>query len=192
LPINGVRVKVVAKDTVESLAKKYNGGAMEIIAFNDLTIDGALTIGDYVIIPGGEPVVAPKPKSTPAKKYAQSTTAINNWLICPASGFNWGRLHNNNAVDIAAPCGTPVYAAAAGRVILSDGVGYNGGYGKYIKIQHQNGVTTLYAHSSKLLVEAGENVVQGQLIMLMGTTGRSTGCHVHFEVRGASNPLAKR
>lgn len=193
LPINGVRIKVGAKDTVESLAKKYNGGVMEIIAFNELTLDGKLQAGGYVVIPGGEmPVSAAAPKITPGKKYAKSTTPASTWLIWPASGKNWGRLHNNNAVDIASPCGTPVYAAAAGKVVISDGVGYNGGYGKYIKILHPNGVSTLYAHASSLLVNIGEQVAQGQQIMVMGTTGRSTGCHVHFEVRGASNPLVKR
>jgi len=190
LPINGIRVKVGAKDTLASLAKKYNGDAMEIIAFNDLPLDGTVNTGDYIIIPDGEMpvVVAPRP-TTPAKKYAGSTIPAG-WLIIPTVGHDWGKIHGTNGVDIASSCGTPIYAAAAGKVIVSDGIGYNGGYGKYIKIQHANGVITLYGHSSKLLVLAGEQVAQGQLIMLMGTTGRSTGCHLHFEVRGASNPLA--
>ena len=191
LPINGVRIKIDKKDTVESLAKKYSGVAMEIIAFNDLPLEGTLIPGEYLIIPGGETPAPPKPKYVaPAKKYAGSTTPASNWLIYPASGYVWGRVHASNGVDIADNCGTPIYAAAGGKVVLSDGVGYNGGYGKYIKIQHPNGVITLYAHATKLLVGEGEAVGQGQVIALMGTTGRSTGCHLHFEVRGASNPLA--
>jgi len=192
LPINGVRIKIASKDTVESLAKKYNGMPMEIIAFNNLSLDGVLKVGEYIIIPGGEMPALPKPKAQPvpsAPKYAQ-TTIPAGWLILPTSGRSWGRVHGSNGVDVAAACGTPIYAAAAGKIITSDGVGYNGGYGKYIKIQHSNGVVTLYAHSSKLLVSEGEQVAQGQLIMLMGTTGRSTGCHLHWEVRGAKNPLA--
>lgn len=192
LPINGVRIKIAAKDTVDSLAKKYNGGPMEIIAFNNLPLDGALKEGEYIIIPGGETPAPPKPKVKPAPsapKYAQSTIPAG-WLILPASGRSWGRVHGSNGVDIASACGTPIYAAAAGKIITSDGVGYNGGYGKYIKIQHPNGVVTLYSHASKLLVSVGEEVAQGQLIALMGTTGRSTGCHLHWEVRGAKNPLA--
>lgn len=135
------------------------------------------------------PLVAPKPAVT-APKYAKSTVPASNWLIVPASGKDWGRIHASNGVDVANVCGTPIYAAAAGRIILSDGIGWNGGYGKYIQIQHPSGVVTLYAHASQLLVGVGEEVAQGQLIAIMGTTGRSTGCHLHFEVRGASNPLA--
>ena len=194
LPINGVRIKAGAKDTIDSLAKKYNGDKMEIIAFNNLSLDGMIAAGDYLIIPDGEMPPPPKPKTKPgplAPKYAQSTIGAG-WLILPTSGRSWGKVHASNGVDVAASCGTPIYAAAAGKIILSDGVGYNGGYGKYIKIQHPNGVVTLYSHESKLLVSEGEQVSQGQLIGLMGTTGRSTGCHLHWEVRGAKNPLAGR
>ncbi|OGZ33557.1 MAG: hypothetical protein A2Y98_01320 [Candidatus Portnoybacteria bacterium RBG_19FT_COMBO_36_7] len=191
LPINGVRVQVGKNDTLDAIAKKYKGDKMEIIAFNDLSLEGTIGVGEYLIIPGGGmPATAATPKyTTPTKKYAESTIPAG-WLIIPTTGHSWGRIHASNGVDIADTCGTPIYAAAGGTVTLSDGVGYNGGYGKYIKIQHPNGVVTLYGHASKLLVETGEKVVQGQLIMLMGTTGRSTGCHLHFEVRGATNPLA--
>ena len=100
------------------------------------------------------------------------------------------RIHGQNGVDVASACGTPIYAAAAGAVILSDGIGWNFGYGKYIMIRHSNGVVTVYGHASRLLVNQGDYADQGQLIALMGTTGRSTGCHLHFEVRGAKNPMA--
>jgi LysM repeat protein len=194
LPINGIRIKVAFKDTIASLAKKYQGKADEIIAFNDLPDEGALKIGEYIIIPGGEPVTAVSPKSSSPKasapKYASSTIKASSWLIFPTTGYDWGKIHSYNGVDVASACGTPIYAAAAGRVILSDASGWNGGYGKYIKIQHTNGVITLYGHASQLLAVQGEQVAQGQLIAYMGTTGRSTGCHLHFEVRGAANPLA--
>lgn len=189
LPINGVRIKVGSGETVGSLAKKYQGKSEEIIAFNSLPADGSLKVGDFIIIPGGEMPAPPKPKIT-APRYASSVQRAD-WLIIPTSGRNWGRIHGFNGVDISNDCGTPIYAAAAGRVITSDGIGWNGGYGKYIKIQHPNGVTTVYAHASSLLVDEGENVSQGQLIAYMGITGRSTGCHLHFEVRGARNPLAR-
>jgi murein DD-endopeptidase MepM/ murein hydrolase activator NlpD len=190
LPINGVRIKVGAKDTIELLAKKYNGKASEIMAFNYLTDNSKLVVGDYIIIPDGEMPVAAQPKVT-APKYAKSSLPLVSWLMIPTTGRDWGRIHGNNGVDIANVCGTPIYAAADGTVMVSDGVGWNGGYGKYIMIQHKNGVVTLYAHASRLLVSAGEQVEQGQLVSLMGTTGRSTGCHLHFEVHGARNPLAK-
>ena len=195
LPINGIRIKVGSKDTVDSLAKKYQGKSEEIITFNSLPSGGILAAGEYIIIPGGEmPIVKktiiPQPKSS-APKYAASTQKAG-WLIIPTTGRNWGKIHSYNGVDVANDCGTPIYAAAAGKIILSDASGWNGGYGKYVKIQHSNGVVTLYAHASSLLVASGESVGQGQLIAYMGTTGRSTGCHLHFEVRGAANPLAKR
>lgn len=190
LPINGVRIKIGAKDTVASLAKKYSGKVEEIIAFNELSQEAFLETGSFIIIPNGEMPAAPLPKVT-LPKYTKEILPVSNWLIAPTTGKNWGRVHASNGVDISNPCGTPIYAPAAGKVILSDGIGWNGGYGKYITIQHPNGVITLYAHASRLLVEAGEGVAQGQLIALMGTTGRSTGCHLHFEVRGAKNPLAR-
>jgi len=193
LPINGIRIKIAEGDTIEKLAKKYNAKADEVLAFNDIKDGNNLEVDEYIIIPAGEIPTSSKVKPQPiptAPKYAQQPTKINNWLISPTTGYNWGRLHGYNAVDIANKCGTPIYAAAAGKVILSDSVGWNGGYGKYIKIQHPNGVVTLYAHGSSLLVSAGAKVSQGQLIMYMGTTGRSTGCHLHFEVHGAKNPLA--
>lgn len=191
LPLNGVRVKVAAKDSVASLAKKYSGKAEEIISFNNLSPDGQLQAGSFIIIPNGEMPAPPRPQVT-LPKYASQTSPAGSWLITPTAGYNWGRLHGYNAVDISNPCGTPIYAAAAGKVILADGVGWNGGYGKHIKIQHPNGVVAVYAHASQLLVETGEQVGQGQLIALMGSTGRSSGCHLHFEVRGATNPLVKR
>jgi murein DD-endopeptidase MepM/ murein hydrolase activator NlpD len=183
-------VKVSAKDTIASLAKKYKGEEAEIRAFNNLYDDAKLIAGNFIIIPDGEIVLSVKPSSKiTAPKYAGNTPSVGNWLILPTTGKDWGRLHGSNGVDVANVCGTPVYAAAAGTVTLSDGIGWNYGYGKYIIIKHPNGVSTLYAHGSRLLVEVGERVEQGQLIMLMGTTGRSTGCHLHFEVRGAKNPL---
>lgn len=195
LPINGVRIKVGSKDTIDAIAKKYQGKSEEIIAFNSLLSGDSLKVGEHLIIPGGEMPVVAKPKATTKPKtpqYASSTQKAGTWLIVPASGRNWGRTHSYNGVDVANDCGTPIYAAATGNVILSDASGWNGGYGKYIKIQHSNGVVTLYAHASSLLVSAGESVAQGQIIAYMGTTGRSTGCHLHFEVRGATNPLAKK
>jgi murein DD-endopeptidase MepM/ murein hydrolase activator NlpD len=116
---------------------------------------------------------------------------LGDYFKLPTFGFNWGRIHGRNGVDIANSCGTPIYAAADGAVTVADPEGWNGGFGKYIKISHPNGTETLYAHASKLLVFPGQNISRGDKIMLMGTTGRSTGCHLHFEVHGARNPLAK-
>ncbi|MGF1487015.1 MAG: peptidoglycan DD-metalloendopeptidase family protein [Prochloraceae cyanobacterium] len=111
-------------------------------------------------------------------------------IITSGYGWRWGRLHKG--VDIAGPVGTPIFAAAPGKVISA---GWNsGGYGNLVKIRHYDGSTTLYAHNSSLLVRRGQSVSQGQMIARMGSTGFSTGPHLHFEIhkghRGAVNPMA--
>ena len=104
-------------------------------------------------------------------------------------GYKSQGLHGYNGVDLAGPLGTPVVAAASGDVIISRQGGWNGGYGNYIVIQHDNGTQTLYGHLRSNVAEVGWHVTQGQLIGYLGNTGRSTGAHLHFEVRGAKNPL---
>jgi murein DD-endopeptidase MepM/ murein hydrolase activator NlpD len=102
-------------------------------------------------------------------------------------GYRWGRLHKG--VDWGCPTGTTVYASCAGTVIQA---AYSGGYGNVVVISHPDGRMTRYAHNSKLLVKVGQYVEQGQSIALSGSTGRSTGPHVHFELYingSAVNPL---
>lgn len=104
-------------------------------------------------------------------------------------GWRWGRMHRG--IDVAAPVGTPIHAAAPGRVQRS---GWNsGGYGNLIDIVHPDGSLTRYAHNSRLLVDEGEYVSEGQQIAEMGSTGYSTGPHLHFEIHiggGATNPMS--
>jgi murein DD-endopeptidase MepM/ murein hydrolase activator NlpD len=111
-------------------------------------------------------------------------------ILTSGYGWRWGRMHRG--VDIAGPVGTPIYAAAAGTVVRS---GWNsGGYGNLVDIRHPDGSMTRYAHNSRLLVRAGQEVRQGQQIAEMGSTGFSTGPHLHFEVHlpgtGTVNPIA--
>jgi LysM repeat protein len=198
-PVSGVLHTVKSGETAASLAKKYNAELERIVAFNRLPKDGAIEVGSELVIPGGT-----MPSSVPVAKTGSTTIAkavatkafahlpdLGSYYLIPATGFNWGRIHGRNGVDVANSCGTSVFSAADGTVTVADGDGWNGGFGKYIKISHPNGTETLYAHSSKLLVSVGQVVARGQQIMLMGTTGRSTGCHLHFEVHGARNPLSK-
>lgn len=113
-----------------------------------------------------------------------------NYYIRPVQGWGKSRgLHGFNSVDFAAPQGTPILASASGKVIISKKSAWNGGYGKYVAIEHSNGTQTLYAHQSSVIVSKGQNVVQGQVIGYVGTTGNSSGNHLHFEVRGAKNPF---
>lgn len=102
-------------------------------------------------------------------------------------GMRWGRMHNGT--DFAAAHGTPIYATADGVVYSA---GWGQGYGKLVKIQHAFGIETRYAHMSKMLVKPGQRVSRGQQIGAMGNTGRSTGTHLHYEVRvggKAVNPM---
>lgn len=86
----------------------------------------------------------------------------------------------HHGTDLAAPCGQPVFAATGGEVIDA---GYQGSYGNWVLIDHGNGVETGYAHNSQLLVDAGQVVEPGEIIAIVGSTGASSGCHVHFETR---------
>jgi len=190
LPISGTKHIVKKGENVSLIAKKYGVDVDRIVEFNDLPSDAAIGIGDELIIPGGAPPAVPAPKKT---SYATVSPGldISGYFIYPTSGRNWGILHNVNAVDIANACKTPIYAAAGGTVSLVDEVGWNSGYGKYMTITHPNGVKTLYAHFSDIVASNGSEVTQGDLIGYMGTTGHSTGCHLHFEVRGAKNPFVR-
>ncbi|MBJ7455611.1 MAG: M23 family metallopeptidase [Thermoleophilia bacterium] len=95
----------------------------------------------------------------------------------------------HEGIDIAGASGTPIAAAAAGTVIVA---GWSGGYGNLVVIDHGNGISTAYAHNSSIAVSVGQSVGQGTVVSGMGTTGHSTGVHLHFEVRvngSAVNPL---
>ncbi|MEB3198953.1 MAG: M23 family metallopeptidase [Synechococcaceae cyanobacterium] len=104
-------------------------------------------------------------------------------------GWRWGRMHKG--IDVANNVGTPIVAAQRGRVTFSGW--HDGGYGYLVEVSHEDGSRSLYAHNSRLLVQEGQEVEQGQTISLMGSTGRSTGPHLHFEIhpagQGAANPL---
>lgn len=201
LPMTGT-VHIVKKgDTVTSIAKKYKADAQDIALYNGVAIGATLTVGDTILVPEGE-VEAPtptKPKSTSGRlsknikeKLLDSYSLVTDpgFLFRPlAGGTKTQGLHGHNAVDIAAPVGTPVFASVAGTVIVAKTGGYNGGYGNMIVIQHENNIQTVYGHLHSVSVSAGETVTQGQQIGLVGNTGKSTGPHLHFEVRGAKNPF---
>lgn len=200
LPVTGIQYEVKRGDTAKSLAKKFQSDAEEIIAFNNLPLDGSLTVGDTIIIPDAEvtiPSVNSGSTGSTAKLRGTGGPDLSGYFIRPISGGRNSRatasnphgLHGLNGVDLADSCGTPVSASAAGTVLVARNSGWNGGYGQYVVITHPNGTQTVYAHFSKVSVYVGQQVAQGTIIGLMGRSGNSTGCHVHFEVRGAKNPF---
>lgn len=192
LPISGVKYEVKKGDTVKSIAKKLGSDADEIIRFNDLSASGQLAEGQTIIVPNGE--IAPAPSTKPGSKsnpvHGANGPYYAGYYIRPiAAGHKSQGLHGYNGVDLADSCGMPVMASASGDIIISRESGWNGGYGNYVVIDHSNGTQTLYSHLSSNIVSASWHVVQGQVIGYIGSTGKSTGCHVHFEVRGAKNPF---
>ncbi|MDD2823536.1 MAG: M23 family metallopeptidase [Candidatus Daviesbacteria bacterium] len=195
LPVTGVAHTVKSGDTLESVAKKYSAEAQAILdfPFNDVPDDFKLKTGQVLIVPGGvEPAAAPViQKSQPSSTKSFYTGVASSTFQAPGGGsFSWptkGIITQyfawyHPALDIADRSGPPVNASDGGTVIVA-GWPDNSGYGNRVVIDHGNGYTTLYAHFSNVYVSAGEKVSRGQTIGRMGTTGRSTGTHLHFEIR---------
>lgn len=190
LPVSGIHYEIKKGDTIEKIAKKFGADADEIIVFNNLSAGDNLAAGETIIIPDAE-----LPESAPTKTLADSRSAEDyaknsGYYLRPISGGKKSQgLHGLNGVDLATFCGEPIFSSASGDVVLARPAGWNSGYGKYLAINHPNGTQTLYAHLSSVLVSAGWHVVKGQTIGFIGSTGKSTGCHLHFEIRGAKNPF---
>lgn len=193
LPISGVRHTVKAGDTIESIAKKYKGDVKEVLQFNDLTATEKLAVGDIVIVPDGELAVPKRVvKKSSSSNPAHDTNGPDYGLYFTKPLAVYGKsqgLHGYNGVDLTAPYGSPIYSAADGTVIIAKNSGWNGGYGSYVVISHGNGTQTLYSHASRVVAYVGQYVTRGQVIAYLGSSGKATGPHLHFEVRGAKNPF---
>ena len=195
-PDEGVVHKVGVGESVYSIAKKYDVSAQNIVNFpmNEFADYDtfALRIGQYLFVPGGK--IVEKPVARPSEFIAQIQAGVrgSSNFIWPTSGsITQYPVWYHMALDIANPSSPAVIAADSGTVIYAGCVGW--GYGCYIIIDHGNGYQTLYAHLSRYSVDAGQAVSQGQAIGVMGSTGRSTGTHLHFEIRSGGqllNPLS--
>lgn len=183
-PVSGVLHTVNKDDTLASIAKEYKVDVSAIITYehNHLEEPYTLEVGQKVMVPGGKKPYIPRVvyayKGT-IPETARRGTGKFGW---PTSGVitqrYWAR---HRAIDVGAPKGTPIYAADSGYVAMA---GWSkSGYGYYIVINHGNGFETLYAHLSWYYIEAGQSVNKGQLIGRIGSTGWSTGPHLHFEIR---------
>lgn len=210
LPVSGVSHIVKKGESVTLLADKYNVSEDEIIAFNKLDSSGKLILDKKIIIPGGRKInesVNGSDDAVKTKTYSglavikgfitdsdKGKTLTKNiakdFNAVPLQGnkMNWPTVGNritqyyswkHHGLDIANKVGTPLYAADAGVVEVA---GWGTGYGNQIVIDHGGGKKTRYAHASKFYVSKGEKVAKGQIIAAMGSTGWSTGSHLHFEV----------
>lgn len=203
LPVSGVAHTVKSGDTVSSIAKRYQVDSPTIIEFNKLADAADIRAGETLIVPNGikPTVIAARPVQTRALPEVLKDIFVPSSYTGGETGsrFLWPLLSNritqyfrlrHTGVDVGDKTGKPIYAAESGKV---ERAGWNsGGYGYHVIINHGNGVQTLYAHASRILVKAGDVVTRGQTIALIGSTGRSSGPHLHFEVRvngRAVNPL---
>ncbi|MDZ4286232.1 MAG: peptidoglycan DD-metalloendopeptidase family protein, partial [Candidatus Sungbacteria bacterium] len=208
LPVSGIQYHIKKNDTIESIARRFKPKdetdislvVADIMVFNGLAINEQLEVGSMIIIPDGEIVLSPapsSPKPTGSLSRSMGLPEYIGYFLRPIIGGRNVRatknnphgLHGYNGVDLANGFGTSVMASAEGTVIRAKSTGWNGGYGKHIIITHPNGTQTLYAHLNSILVEVGQRIVQGASIGYLGSTGNSTGPHVHFEIRGAKNPF---
>jgi len=166
-------------DTLWYIARKYEVSVEAIVSVNALADPNRLRVGQKLVIPaigGGTDAPAVASRSRTSEQGVSLVWPVDG-RITSRFGTRWGRMHNG--VDIAAPAGTPVLAAAPGKVTYA---GWAGSYGMLVTIDHGNGVETRYAHNSRILVKVGDEVQRGQRIALVGSTGNSTGPHLHFEV----------
>ena len=196
----GVYHTVQKGQTLYGIAVVYDLDVEVLRRSNHIEDPKKLKEGIRLWIPGARrvlsvPVTRPSPSRTTKKKPPPTVKPRRGFLVWPVKGtltsrFGMRNGHKHEGIDIAAPKGTPVRAAAGGKVVFS-GWGPTG-YGKMVIIKHQHHLTTLYAHNSKLIAKKGIRVKQGQKISLIGSTGRSTGPHLHFEVRNdthAKDPI---
>ena len=187
LPTDGVLRAVKSGDTISAIAQTYKAKVDDIVAYNNLASQDDIYIGDILILPGGT-----VPKAAAPIINSNQIPLASNYFIFPTQGRVTQGLHYYNAIDVANSCGTPIYAAASGvvqRAVYNNA--WNLGMGNYVTILHPNGAATYYGHLQNVFVKPGDNVTAGDRIGLMGRTGNATGCHVHFQVIGATNPLAK-
>jgi murein DD-endopeptidase MepM/ murein hydrolase activator NlpD len=190
-PVDGLIYTIKSGDTLNRLAIKYDSDAEEIAEINGISADG-LEVGLEIVLPGGEAPAPPPPPPVRTSQYASSHSSSfvapsperlsSTKMVWPAGCRRITQYYNRRhfGVDIGCPMRTPIYAADSGTVIFS---GWNnGGYGNMVVVDHGGGLYTRYAHHTRNLVTVGETVERGEAIALMGSTGRSTGPHLHFEV----------
>lgn len=199
LPGTGVRHNVKKGDTLLALAKKYDVEIEKIKEFNRLGDEATLVIGESLVIPGGRPLRSAVPVRRAPSSFAvrapvsvSSPSDLGTTLLWPTDLRVITQYYHarHSGLDIDGHYQHSIYASEDGVVVVA---GWNSnGYGNYIIVDHGGGLRTLYAHANKMYVSKGQRVSRGQAIAQIGTTGRSTGTHLHYEVRVGNrrmNPL---
>ena len=186
---NGLLYTIKQNENIEEVASKYDIQLNRILAFNKIDEISDIEIGDDIFLPGAKYTLDER-----IEKFGQMfSLPVTVTRISSLFGY---RVHpitkvrtKHTGVDIPGSLNTPVYAARKGKVIFA---GYSGGYGNLVIVRHDKGYTTYYGHLNKITTKIGANVGVGVIIGRMGSTGNSTGSHLHFEVRRngeALNPI---
>lgn len=194
---DGIFVKVVGNDTVDKLVRRYGTTKEGIFVANSMSESDRLIAGREIFLPGAKvaAVIESGSKRRVKAVGVNKNDAVKfHWPIAGkiTSNFGWrrnpfGRGRSFHAgLDLGAPRGRDVVAACSGRVVYS---GWMGGYGRAVVIRHDSIYSTLYGHCSSLMVTKGAYVETGQLIARVGSTGRATGNHLHFEIRLNGKPV---
>ncbi len=185
--VDGVIHRVARGDTLFDIARLYQVDVMSIVRANGVSDPDTLYPGQVLVVPGATPRAAATVSGGPSVTTAAASSSGFIWPLRGAVtsyfGPRWGGFHTG--IDIAGSYGATIRAARSGRVTFA---GYYGNYGRTVIIDHGGGLSTLYSHASKLLVTAGQDVAQGQAIAQVGSSGNSTGPHLHFEVRVNGQP----
>ncbi|MGE5455313.1 MAG: peptidoglycan DD-metalloendopeptidase family protein [Methylocystaceae bacterium] len=181
--------QVQAGDNPWDIAQRYQVEVSALLQENHIRRPEALQVGQKLIIPGS--VSNSRIWRDDSQEVSRGLFSSYRWPVLGVitCNFGWNRKRFHHGLDIAAPANTPIRAAAAGVVIFS---GWKSVYGRAVIIEHRDGRQTLYGHARKLMVKNGQSVTRGQTIATVGSSGNSTGPHVHFEVRSSGktkNPI---
>lgn len=179
---SGHYVYVEGPSQVKRVSKTYGVSMDDLKRANP---DKSMQGGEWIFIPTQVGILSFLRETDAIEDYSDLGTGRFMWpvpkftKVSSSFGSRWGRHHDG--IDIPAPKGTPIVASDSGVVIYSD----NGirGYGNMIVIAHEGEIYTVYAHNNKNLVDKGDRVRKGQVVGQVGNTGRSTGSHLHFEIR---------
>ncbi|MCS1352320.1 M23 family metallopeptidase [Mechercharimyces sp. CAU 1602] len=191
MPYQVKRVRVQEKDTIKSLAKKYKTSPSLLRVLNEKEDLELLYVGQVIRVPSKEKIK--KEKVALATSKSKAKVDATSGFIWPVKGqitsrFGWrgGAMHKGMDITNANKSANVIVSAKAGEVTRA---GYSGGYGNLVVVDHGGGWVTYYAHLSKLIVSKGQRLGRGEALGYMGTTGDSTGVHLHLEVRKHDNPI---